>query len=69
MEMSFSGEDQVIHEVETLLRRLWKDMLDMDIPTIPRMAYQQAMSLYGSDKPDLRFASTVSLNTFVLKRG
>lgn len=55
LEMSFVDEDDVITVVEGVLRRIWKDVLDVEIPEIPRMSYAEAMSRYGSDRPDLRF--------------
>ena len=55
LEMSFATGEDVISVIETLLRRLWNKMLSSDIPTpFPRMTYHEAMSKYGSDKPDLR---------------
>jgi len=55
MEMSFATGEDVIFVIESLLRRLWKKMLSTDISTpFPRMTYHEAMSKYGSDKPDLR---------------
>ena len=51
--MSFSTGADVMECVENLIRRLWKEVIDVDLPTsFPRMAYDEAMSKYGSDKPD-----------------
>lgn len=56
LEMSFVTETDVQSVVEDLVSRLWKDVLGIDVPTpFARMPYQEAMSKYGSDKPDLRF--------------
>jgi len=56
MEMSFVVEEDVQKVVEHLMASLWKDVLGLDIPTpFPHLTYADAMSLYGSDKPDLRF--------------
>ena len=42
--------------MEGLLRRIWKEVLGVDIPNpIPHMEYDEAMGKYGSDRPDLRF--------------
>jgi aspartyl-tRNA synthetase len=38
-----------------LLRKIWKDILNIEIPAIPHMTYDDAMTQYGSDRPDLRF--------------
>lgn len=58
IEMSFVTEDDVLALTEKLLVRLWKELLNYDIPMpIPRMTYHEAMRRYGSDKPDLRFGN------------
>jgi aspartyl-tRNA synthetase len=38
-----------------MLRQIWKEILGKEIPPIPHMQYEEAMSRYGSDRPDLRF--------------
>ncbi len=55
IEMSFVEQDDVIEVGEAIVRSLWKGILDWDIPAIPRMTFADAMTRYGSDKPDLRF--------------
>jgi aspartyl-tRNA synthetase len=56
LEMSFVVEDDVQRVVEQLMTALWKDVLNVEIPTpFQRMSYAEATGLYGSDKPDLRF--------------
>ncbi|ADK28946.1 aspartate--tRNA ligase [Corynebacterium pseudotuberculosis FRC41] len=55
IEMSFVDQDDVIALAEEIVSELWK-LIGYNIPTpIPRMTYADAMRLYGSDKPDLRF--------------
>jgi aspartyl-tRNA synthetase len=55
VEMSFVVADDVIAVAEEVLAALWA-LIGYDLPRpIPRMAYAEAMSRYGSDKPDLRF--------------
>jgi aspartyl-tRNA synthetase len=55
IEMSFVAEDDVMSTMEALMRHLFKDALDVDLPeTFPRMSYAEAMDRFGSDKPDLR---------------
>ena len=55
VEMSFVDADDVIAVAEEVLAALWAQ-IGYDLPRpIPRMAYAEAMSRYGSDKPDLRF--------------
>jgi aspartyl-tRNA synthetase len=54
IEMSFVEQDDVIAVAEAVLVALWK-LIGHEIGTpIPRMAYEEAMRRYGSDKPDLR---------------
>ena len=56
MELSFVDVDDVIDVNERLLQRLFKELLDVEIPMpIPRMTWQEAMDRFGSAKPDLRF--------------
>ena len=56
MEMSFVDEAGVQSSAEDLIRAVFKDVLDVELPDIfPRMTWQDAMEEYGSDKPDLRY--------------
>lgn len=56
MELSFVDIDDVIDVNERLLKKLWKDIMGVDIQIpFPRITWQDAMDRYGSDKPDTRF--------------
>ena len=56
MEMSFVDQEDVIEVGETLVQQVVKDVKGIDIDkTFPRMTYNEAMSRFGSDKPDTRF--------------
>ena len=56
LEMSFVDVDEILEMGEGFVKRLFKDVLNVDIKTpIPRMTYKEAMERYGSDKPDTRF--------------
>ncbi len=56
MEMSFVDQEDVIDVNERLLAYLFKEILDVDVKLpFRRMAWQEAMDRFGSDKPDLRF--------------
>ncbi len=56
MEMSFVDVDDVIDVNERLLAKLFKEILDVEVPLpIQRMTWQEAMDRFGSDKPDIRF--------------
>jgi aspartyl-tRNA synthetase len=55
VEMSFVDEADVTGAMEGLVRQIFKDVLDIELPSpFPRMTYADAMHRYGSDKPDLR---------------
>jgi aspartyl-tRNA synthetase len=55
IEMSFVDEADVTGKMEAMVRHLFKQVLDTDLPDpFPRMTYADAMLRYGSDKPDLR---------------
>jgi aspartyl-tRNA synthetase len=59
VEMSFVEQDDVIALGEKILQALWA-LVDVEIPTpIQRMTFHEAMRLYGSDKPDLRFGNPI----------
>ena len=56
LEMSFVDEEDVMNVVEGLLKKVFKEIKNIDISLpIDRMKYDDAIDLYGSDKPDLRF--------------
>ncbi|EON62615.1 aspartyl-tRNA synthetase [Coniosporium apollinis CBS 100218] len=61
LEMSFAKGEDVMQTIEALLRRLWDEMLNVtNLPApFPRMTYEEAMSRYGSDKPDLRLGAEI----------
>jgi aspartyl-tRNA synthetase len=54
IELSFADEETVMALGETLVKRLFEDVLGESLPTFPRMTWHEAMRRYGSDKPDLR---------------
>ena len=54
-EMSFVNQEDVLNTFEGLIRHLLKTLKNINIDKFPRMTYDQAMSKYGSDKPDIRF--------------
>ena len=55
IEMSFVDQADVLAVAERVLKKVFKSVLDYEVPTIEHMTYAEAMSRYGSDKPDLRF--------------
>lgn len=55
IETSFMNEEEIMSLMETMIRDLFKQALDVDLPAeFPRMSYQQAVEQYGIDRPDLR---------------
>ncbi len=60
-ELSFVDENDVMTINEGLIKRLWKEMLDIDIATpFARLPWEEAMARFGSDKPDTRFGLEIS---------
>ncbi|MBQ8301424.1 MAG: aspartate--tRNA ligase [Clostridia bacterium] len=60
LEMSFVDVEDILEMNEGFIKRLFKEILDVDIPTpLPRLTYKEAMERYGSDKPDTRFGMEI----------
>ncbi len=60
LEMSFVDVDDIMEIGEGLVKRLFSEVMDIDIPTpLPRLTYTDAMNRYGSDKPDTRFGMEI----------
>ncbi|MCC7192857.1 MAG: aspartate--tRNA ligase [Phycisphaeraceae bacterium] len=55
LEMSFVDQEEVLDIVEGLMRRIWKEILNVEVPPLARMTYAEAMDRFGIDRPDLRF--------------
>lgn len=56
MELSFVEQEDILVHLEKLFRYLFREAMDVVFPEpFPRMTWQEAMDVYGSDKPDLRF--------------
>lgn len=61
LEMSFVDVDDILDIAEGYIQRLMKETLNIDIPMpLPRLKYNDAMSRYGSDKPDTRFGMEIT---------
>lgn len=54
-EMSFVTQEDILNTFEGLIRNLFSKVKGIELPEVPRMTYADAMRLYGSDKPDIRF--------------
>jgi aspartyl-tRNA synthetase len=69
-EMSFITQEDILHIFEGLTRHLFKTVKNINLNSFPRMQYADAMRLYGSDKPDIRFGMEfVELNDIVKGKG
>jgi aspartyl-tRNA synthetase len=68
IETSFLNEQQIMDIVEEMIRQMFKQVQDIDLPAqFPRMAYAEAMNKYGSDKPDMRVTLQITELTDVMK--
>ena len=69
-EMAFITQEDVLSTFEGLIRHLFKSVKGIDLTSVPRMSYADAMTYYGSDKPDTRFdMKFVELNTVAKGKG
>jgi aspartyl-tRNA synthetase len=69
-EMAFITQEDILHVFEGMARHLFKSVKGIDLQNFPRMQYADALRLYGSDKPDIRFGMEfVELNDVVKGKG
>jgi aspartyl-tRNA synthetase len=55
IEMSFIEQEDIIELIEGLLKKIWKEVLNVNIKTpFPRITYDEAMKKYKTDRPDIR---------------
>ena len=54
LEMAFTSEEEIMGLAEEMLKKLFKETLNTELPQFPVMSYEEAMNSYGSDRPDLR---------------
>ena len=57
-EMAFVDQEDVLAAFEGLTRHLLKEIREVEVDSFPRISYDEAMRLYGNDKPDIRFGMT-----------
>ncbi|MBO0683765.1 MAG: aspartate--tRNA ligase [Candidatus Dormibacteraeota bacterium] len=61
LEMSFCAEEDVFEVIEGWIGRLWKDVLEVELPRPwPRLSMNEALLRYGTDKPDLRYGLEIT---------
>ncbi len=59
LEMSFATQEDIMAMNEGLMRRLYKEILGIDLEPMPHITYVEAMNRFGSDKPDTRFGMEI----------
>jgi aspartyl-tRNA synthetase len=68
LEMSFVDEADVMNLVEGMIRETFRKVMNVDLPNpFPRMSWHEAMSKYGSDKPDMRVSLEITELTDAMK--
>ncbi|MEK6838072.1 MAG: aspartate--tRNA ligase, partial [Nanoarchaeota archaeon] len=68
-EMSFVDENDIMAFVEGLYKHIWKDVIGVELKTpFPVLTYAEAISKYGTDKPDTRFGMELIDATEVVKK-
>lgn len=68
IETSFLNEEDIMNIVEEMIRQMFKNVHGIDFPAkLPRMPFHEAMSKYGSDKPDMRVTLEITELTDVMK--
>lgn len=68
IETSFMSEEQIMTTVEDMIRKMFKDVQNIDlVKPFPRMSFAEAMSRYGSDKPDMRVTLEITELSEVMK--
>jgi aspartyl-tRNA synthetase len=68
IETSFLGEQEIMNIVEDMIRKMFKGVQDIDLPAkFPTMPFSEAMTRYGSDKPDMRVTLEITELSDVMK--
>ena len=66
-EMSFVEQEDILNLYEGMIQHLFKEVKGVDIGTLLRMTFDEAMANYGNDKPDIRFEMTFKYLTDLVK--
>jgi aspartyl-tRNA synthetase len=67
IETSFLNEDEIMDITENMAQEIFRDVMNVELGKFPRMTYNDAMFLYGSDKPDLRVSLQFTELTDLMK--
>jgi aspartyl-tRNA synthetase len=60
MEMSFVDVEDILEITERMFKKVWSEVLGVELPTFPRMSFAESMERFGSDKPDMRYGLELS---------
>lgn len=60
IEMSFIEEEDIWNVVEGLMKKIFKELKNLDLEPFPRLTYDECIDKYGSDKPDTRFEMLIN---------
>ena len=66
-EMAFVTQEEILNTFEDLVKHLFKKIKSVDLPDFPRITYDEAIKLYGSDKPDTRFGMKIQEYTSLVR--
>ena len=55
LEMSFAEVEDVLDLTERMFKEVWRDALGVELPTFERLTYEESLSRFGTDKPDVRY--------------
>jgi aspartyl-tRNA synthetase len=68
VETSFLGEREITDLMEGMIRQVFREVASVELPPFPRLTHVEAMSRYGSDKPDLRVTLELTELTDAMRR-
>ena len=66
-EMSFVEQEDILNLFEGMIKHVFKEIKHVDLGNLPRMTFDEAMNMYGNDKPDIRFGMTFNYLTELVK--
>ena len=59
LEMSFATQEEIMAMNEGFIKRVFKEIMNVDIPDMPHLTFKEAMERFGSDKPDMRYGMEI----------
>ncbi len=67
IEMSFAEEEDIWNTVENLMKKIFKEVKNVELNDFVRLTYNECMDRFGSDKPDTRFGMEIQNITDIFK--